>query len=88
MMKPTERLSVLEERVSQWIQSTEDYRRQKDECSRLLFSKIDMLVNKMSDLPCRERAGTYSSIKGQLAAIWMFVVAGMGLVIKHFYEAK
>lgn len=82
----SERLSVLEERVGNWIQSTETYRHQKDKCSQVLFDKIDTLQTMLTRLPCGERKGIYNSVKGQLAAIWVFVAGGIGVMLKHFIE--
>lgn len=84
----SERLSVLEERVGNWITTTDEYRRRKDVCSQVLFDKIDTLQTTLSKLPCGKREGMYSSIKGQLAAIWVFVCGGVALAIKHFVESK
>ena len=78
-LKPSERLAVLEERVDQWMQNTTEYRRQKDECTKVLFHKID----KISDA-----LGEHKGVKWQLAAIWMFIIGGVSVVVKHFVEGK
>jgi hypothetical protein len=45
--------------------------------------KIDNLSDKVGLLPCKERQSIYTSVKGQLAVIWVVIV---GIVIALFGE--
>ena len=67
--KDDNKIAVLEERVSNWMDSTTEYR--KDLCR-----KIDIITSKLNELPCKERKSIYDSVKGQLAVIWV-VIAGV-----------
>lgn len=76
----SERLSVLENEVKNWIENTESYRKQKDECSRMLFSKIEKIMEKVADLPCKERNNRYDSIGASIKTIWTVIVILIGAI--------
>ncbi len=64
MDKPT--IEVLEERVSNWMETTTEYR--KDLCR-----KIDIITNKLIDLPCKSREEITKNVKKEQDKIWLFI---------------
>lgn len=56
--KDDNKIAVLEERVTNWMESTTEYR--KDLCR-----KIDIITNKLGELPCKERSGWYGTMKAR-----------------------
>lgn len=71
------RFEVLAERWDNFMNLTENYRKE-------LCSKIGKITDKLDALPCKERKGMYESVKGQLAAIWVIIV---GILLFFFKEA-
>jgi hypothetical protein len=69
MADDREKIAVLEERVTNWMESTTQYR--KDLCA-----KIDHIATKMDNLPCDKRIGWWQSMNKQMNFIWgiLFVV--------------
>lgn len=74
MEKPT--IEVLEERVSNWMESTTEYR--KDLCR-----KIDIITTKLSDLPCKERKEIYDNFKMVATLIWGGLGITFAILIFH-----
>ena len=74
MDKPT--IEVLEERVSNWMESTTEYR--KDLCR-----KIDIITTKLSELPCKERSEMYKNMKIIATLIWGGLGITFGILIVH-----
>ena len=76
-------IEVLEERVSNWMESTTEYR--KDLCR-----KIDIITNKLNDLPCKSREEITKGVRKDLDKIWLFITSiiiaivgsWVGLIIK------
>ena len=66
-------LEVLTERVNNWMDTTEGYR-------RTLCSKLDVITDKMNNLPCNVRIEKTKNIQFQLKALWA-VTGGMVLAI-------
>ena len=64
---------VLTERVNNWMESTENYR-------KTLCHKLDIITDKMNNLPCKVRIEGTKNIQFQLKALWA-VTGGMVLAI-------
>jgi hypothetical protein len=60
------KIAVLEERVSNWMEGTSEYR--KDLCR-----KIDIITTKLSDLPCKSREEITKNVKNEQNKIWLFI---------------
>jgi hypothetical protein len=75
------KIDVLEERVSNWMESTTEYR--KDLCR-----KIDIITKMVTDLPCKERKGIYESVNKQLGIIWIVVSCVIVAVFAEWIKAK
>ena len=81
--KDDSKIAVLEERVSNWMEGTSEYR--KDLCR-----KIDIITTKLNDLPCKSREEITKNVKKDLDKIWFWItsiviaIAGswVGMVIK------
>ena len=72
------KIAVLEERVSNWMETTTSYRR--DLCAKLdkVGIKLDDLVSVIGKLPCEPRKAWYQSMGRQVGFMW--VVLGLVLV--------
>ncbi len=57
------KLAVLEERVKNWMETTTEYR-------KTLCSKIDIITEKLSELPCKERKSWYQNMDRQVKFMW------------------
>ena len=66
-------IRVLKERVENWMETTTEYR-------KALCAKIDIVVEKVNNLPCRERFENTKGIKLQLKALWA-LTGGMLLAV-------
>ena len=62
------KIAVLEERVTNWMESTTEYR--KDLCR-----KIDIITSKLSDLPCKSREEITKGVKKDLDKVWLFITS-------------
>lgn len=89
MSQDTEgRISVLEERVANWMSTTSDYRKQLCEKIAELKNGQDKIFCILDKLPCDKRSGYYQSISRQMKFIWG-VVAGIVLaIIKEWAQNK
>ena len=67
------KIDVLTERVENWMETTNEYR-------KALCTKIDIIAEKMNNLPCRERIENSKNIHLQLKALWA-VTGGMILAV-------
>lgn len=67
------RIGRLEERVSNWMETTTDYRKQ-------LCSKLDKIQTKIENLPCPSRIEHTKHIDFNLKALWA-VTGGIVLAI-------
>jgi hypothetical protein len=71
-----ERIAILEERVSNWMNSTTSYRKE-------LCHKIEAILAKLETLPCKERTGIYTNLSKTVDEIqdsrkrWHFIFVGM-----------
>lgn len=80
---PTDDLQVLEtklavftEKVSNWMDTTTEYRKQ-------LCHKVDAINDKLALLPCAERKGWYQSMSRQIKFLWMITGAAVvGVIIE------
>ena len=70
------KIEVLTERVNNWMETTEGYR-------RTLCHKLDVITDKMNDLPCKVRIEGTNNIKFQLKALW--AISG-GMIITVLLE--
>lgn len=61
------KLAVLTEKVEQWMDTTNSYR-------KALCDKLDVVNEKLNDLPCKERRVLSNNIEMQIKALWGFVV--------------
>lgn len=60
------KIEVLEERVTNWMESTTEYRKE-------LCRKIDNILQRLSDLPCKERKAWYESMEKQVTYMWIVI---------------
>jgi hypothetical protein len=60
------KIAVLEERVTNWMESTTEYR--KDLCR-----KIDIITTKIGELPCKSREEITKSVKKEQDKLWLFI---------------
>ena len=74
-------IKVLKERVENWMESTTEYRKE-------LCRKIDVITDKMNNLPCRERFESTRGIKMQLKAIWVLVTATLLGIISEWVKIR
>lgn len=81
------RLSVLEERVKNWMDTTIDYR--KSLCEKINELKVgqDKIFVVLDSLPCDKRSGYYQAISRQLKFMWG-VLAGVLVGIIHGWIKK
>ena len=79
--KDDSRIEVLSERVENWMSSTTEYR-------KALCAKMDILNEKMNNLPCKERIEHTKSIRLQLKALWILVSAGLLGIISEWIKLK
>lgn len=84
-MSEDERLARLEERVTNWMETTNEYRKN-------LCCKIDRIMDTLTNLPCKERKGWYESMNKQVGWVWKAVGAlAIALVVgffKHILGSK
>ena len=79
-------VAILEERVSNWMETTTEYRKS-------LCGKLDIVLREISDmketfakLPCRERDSRYNAIEKQISFMWVVVSAMvLGLLKEMFF---
>ena len=59
----------------------------KEQAARMdrMSQKIDNIFDKLDSLPCKERSAIYSTLSGQLRAIWIFVSALVVGMIASFW---
>lgn len=76
-----DRMARLEERVSNWMETTTEYR-------KTLCHKIDVIQEELRELPCPERRGKYESLSVQVKAIWLFVVGIILSIISEYFKLK
>ena len=73
-----ERIARLETKVELWMESTTSYRRD-------LCSKLDRVMNKLEELPCRERIEGTKSIRTEIGwlqkIIWTVCCIGLPSII-------
>lgn len=62
------------------------YRKEQGNRLDRLSSKIDMMLEKMSMLPCRERTALWSSMANQMKFLWGIVVLIIAAIVKKFIE--
>jgi hypothetical protein len=79
--KNDSRIEVLSERVENWMSTTTEYR-------KALCAKMDILTDKMNNLPCRERIEHTRSIRLQLKALWVLVSAGLLGIISEWIKFR
>ena len=65
--------------VNEWMSSTTEYRKN-------LCFKIDELVKRFNDLPCRERKNVYIELQKQLSMIWVFLSAIVVVIVVEFIK--
>lgn len=70
-------------KVEEWMSGAVEYRKSAQEEMRKLQDKIDILVEKISKLPCEKRVSIYESFGNQLRLLWVFVT---GIVVAVFIE--
>jgi hypothetical protein len=51
-----------------------------------ISENVDVILDKISVLPCRERSGLYKNIDAQLRTLWAFVSAIVIAVIINFFK--
>lgn len=73
-----QKLAVLEERVTNWMDTTTEYR-------KTLCSKIDYIMNRLDGLPCKERSGWYKSMSRQVSFMWIFISALVLGLLKELF---
>jgi hypothetical protein len=71
IMDDKAKIDVLEERVTNWMESTTEYRRD-------LCRKIDIITNSISKLPCAERKLSTKLLWGAIGITFGIVVAHLG----------
>lgn len=72
----SERMASLEAKVEAWIENTSSYREQKDHDSRELSKKIDVLINKSGELPCKGHTMSLSALTAIVTIIIGAIAAG------------
>ena len=72
--------------VTEWMESTKQYRRDLCVKQDKLLDKQDSFEGKLSELPCRERKGIYDSIKGQLTVIWVVITGVVSLLFLELFK--
>lgn len=69
-----ERIARLEERVNNWMETTTQYR-------KALCAKLDVILERMNALPCRERAVVVESVKSDVRwlqkVVWTIMLMGV-----------
>lgn len=73
-----QKLAVLEERVSNWMETTTEYR-------KTLCSKIDCIMTRLDKLPCDKRDGWYKSMSRQVAFMWILISAVVLGLLKELF---
>ena len=75
------RMEVFIAKVSEWMLSTTEYRKS-------LCTKIDTINDKISELPCKERKGFYTSVSNQMRIMWGFISAIVLAVIVEWVKTR
>ena len=75
------KIEVLTERVNNWMESTETYR-------KTLCMKLDNLTDKMNNLPCDGRVEQTKGIKIQLKGLWIAVSAIFVAILAEWSKMK
>lgn len=75
------KLAILSERVSIWLDTTTEYRKN-------LCAKVDSINSHLFDLPCKERRGLYEGVSNQLKVLWGLVTAIVLIIIAEWMGIK
>jgi hypothetical protein len=79
-------IAVLQERVDNWMKTTEGYREQLCEKIDRIDKKMNNIFDKLSQLPCDKRIGWYESIAGQVRVLWIFITAIIMVIVGGYFE--
>lgn len=69
-------IAKLEERVENWMSSTNEYRLS-------LCHKIDKIMDKLAELPCKERSEIYKGIALREKLIWAAIGVTFTIMTIH-----
>lgn len=76
-----ERIARLEERVSNWMEQTTEYR-------KALCAKLDKVMEKLDNLPCDLRHGRWESLNAQIKWVWGLLCAMIIAVVGEWINKK
>jgi hypothetical protein len=71
-------LAVLTEKVTGWMETTTEYRKN-------LCNKVDIITKNFSTLPCSERKGWYTGMNKQIAFMWVILSGVVIALLKEFF---
>jgi hypothetical protein len=82
------KLEVFIAKVSEWMDTTVQYR--KDLCAKQdrLLAKQESFDIKLNDLPCKERKGIYDSVNKQLGIIWIVISCVIVAVFAEWIKGR
>lgn len=81
-------VAVLEERVSNWMASTTEYR--KSLCAKLdvVLKNQESICSRLDKLPCDMRKPMWDSINVQIKAIWCFIGAIVLIIVGEWIKGR
>lgn len=74
-------VATLSERVSNWMDTTTEYRRSTCE-------KLSLIQDKVSNLPCREGMAMKKNLGFQIKLLWGFVTAILLAIVAEYIKIK
>ena len=72
---------ALKTEVTGWMSTTTEYRKN-------LCAKVDIITERVSQLPCKERRTIYDSVKKQMAFLWCVTGAIVLAIIAEWVKKK
>lgn len=64
----------------------EDFMNRTDEFRHSIYSKLENMECKLTNLPCSERKGIYSNILNQLKILWTLILLAIGAIVSEWFK--
>jgi len=74
-------LAVLSERVGNWMDTTNEYRKS-------LCGKIDVIQDKLNNLPCEYGNARYQGLANQIKWLWGLLCSLVLLVVSELWRKR